>query len=386
MALHEPDSEQGVADCVRAARAAGETLELQGGGTRLALGRPVQAAATLSLARHSGIVAYDPGALTLVAKAGTPMAEIEAALSAERQQLAFEPIDHRGLLGSEGAPTIGGVVATGASGPRRVQAGACRDFLLGIRYVTGEGAIARSGGRVMKNVTGYDLAKLQCGAFGTLGVVTEVAFKTLPAPERAATLALRGLTDAEAVAAMAAALGSPFEVSGAAHLPDHPVAALTALRVEGLESQVSRRLEGLKDLAPAGAPVEILEGEAHAALWTGVRDAAPFHDRAGAVWRIALRPSAAPGVAAALREALMQTAFTPDQLADPQTARSNEVLRSCVHCGFCTATCPTYGARRRARQPARADLPDQGHAGERAQARRRRRSPISTAASPASPA
>ncbi len=303
MTVHAPETEAEIAVRVRAARAAGEALEIRGGGTRAGLGRPVQAAATLSLEAHRGVTLYEPGALTLVARAGTPLAEIEAALAAEGQQLPFEPMDHRSLLGSAGEPTLGGMVACGVSGPRRIQAGACRDHLLGIRFVTGEGEIVKSGGRVMKNVTGYDLAKLLCGAFGTLGVVTEAAFKVLPAPERRATLALRGLADGDAVAAMGAALGSPFEVSGAAHLPDADGGPLTALRVEGLESQVAHRLKGLAARAPAPAQ-EVLEGAAHAALWTALRDAAPFHDRAGAVWRLSVKPGDGPGVAAALRETL----------------------------------------------------------------------------------
>jgi glycolate oxidase FAD binding subunit len=299
-----PETEDAIVARVREARAAETALEIRGGGTRSGLGRPVQAAATLSVANHRGITLYEPGALTLVAKAGTPLAEIEAALAAENQMLPFEPMDHRGLLGSAGEPTLGGVVACGVSGPRRIQAGACRDYILGMRFVTGEGTVVKSGGRVMKNVTGYDLAKLLVGAYGTLGVITEAAFKVLPAPERAATLALRGLSDADAVAAMASALGSPFEVSGAAHLPEAEGGPLTALRVEGLDLQVAHRLKGLAARAPAAAAQEIMEGEAHAALWRAIRDVAPFHGRTGAVWRISVKPGDGPGVGAALRETL----------------------------------------------------------------------------------
>ena len=189
----EPATEAELAEAVR--DAAGP-LRVRGGGTRA----PVPEGATvLSTARLSGIALYEPSALTLVAAAGTPMAEIEAALAEHRQILTFEPMDHRALMGTEGAPTLGGAVATAASGPRRVRAGGCRDSLIGARFVDGEGRVVRSGGRVMKNVTGYDLARLMAGARGTLGVLTEVAFKVLPAPATQATLTLDGLDVAASV-------------------------------------------------------------------------------------------------------------------------------------------------------------------------------------------
>ena len=152
----------------------------------------------LSTAALSGIPLYEPGALTLVARAGTPLAEIEAALAAEGQRLPFEPMDHRALLGTEGAPTIGGVVAANVSGPRRVQVGACARLLLGVRFVDGRARSIKNGGRVMKNVTGYDLVKLMAGSRGTLGVLTEVAFKVLPAPAACGDADRGGLDDVAA--------------------------------------------------------------------------------------------------------------------------------------------------------------------------------------------
>ena len=210
-----PTSELDLAGMVR--DAAGP-LRIVGGGTR-DYGR-VGTGEVLSVAGLSGITLYDPGALTLVAQAGTPLAVIEAALAGANQRLAFEPMDHRALLGTTGEPTLGGMVAANISGPRRVQAGAARDYLLGVRIVDGSGQIVKNGGRVMKNVTGLDLAKLMAGAHGTLGVLTEVAFKVLPQVAATSTLELRGLADVRAVAAMAAGLGSPFEVTGAAHNPE----------------------------------------------------------------------------------------------------------------------------------------------------------------------
>lgn len=275
-----PETEAELADLVRGARG---PVVVRGGGTR-ALG--ACAGDALETGGLSGIVLHEPGALTLVAQAGTPVAVVEAALAAEGQRLAFEVPDMRALLGRAGASTIGGVVAANASGPRRVQVGAARDFVLGVRFVDGEGRIVKNGGRVMKNVTGYDLVKLLAGSHGTLGVLTEVALKVLPAPAAEATLALDGLDDAAAVAAMGRALGSPYEVSGAAHWPGRG----TFLRVEGLAAQVDYRARALQGLL--GGRIEV------APPWAEIRDAACFAGVAGDVWRLSVRASDAPGLVA----------------------------------------------------------------------------------------
>jgi glycolate oxidase FAD binding subunit len=269
-----------------------------GGGTR---GLGVTAAGeVLSVAGLSGIELYEPGALTLVARAGTPLAEVEAALAAEGQRLPFEPMDHRALLGTGGAPTIGGVVAANVSGPRRVQAGACRDSLIGVRFVDGSGMVVKNGGRVMKNVTGYDLVKLLAGSHGTLGVLTEVAFKVLPETAARATLVLRGLDPAGAVAAMSAALTSPFEVTGAAH-GAWEGEAVTLIRIEGFEASVDYRAVRLEEvLAPFGAVEVLRDRERTDALWRAVRDVLPFAGREGDVWRFSVKPSDAPALVAAL--------------------------------------------------------------------------------------
>jgi glycolate oxidase FAD binding subunit len=292
----EPRDEAELAKVVAAARG---PLRIRGGGTR-PVGSPA-AGEVLSTAGLAGLRLYEPGALTLVAGAGTPLAVIEAALAAEGQRLPFEPIDHRGLLGTRGEPTIGGAVAANASGPRRIAVGAARDFLIGVRFVDGEGRIVRNGGRVMKNVTGYDLVKLMAGSWGTLGVLSEVSLKVLPAAAATATLILRGLGDAEAIRALATALTSPFEVTGAAHDPGAAGGPDTLIRVEGFASSVAYRASELvRRLAPFG-PAEVeSDPAANAALWAAVRDVAAFHGRPGDVWRFSVRPTEGPALAARL--------------------------------------------------------------------------------------
>ncbi|MBO9473875.1 FAD-binding protein [Shimia sp. R10_1] len=293
-----PASEAETAEMVASTKSA---LLIQGGGTRNIgaqnIGTPFSTAAL------SGVRLYEPGALTIVAGAGTPMAEIEATLASESQRLAFEPVDHRGVLGTNGTPTIGGAVAANVSGPRRIQAGACRDSLLGVRFVDGAGRILKNGGRVMKNVTGYDLVKLMAGSWGTLGVLTEVSLKVQAIPEAAGTVTLRGLDATAATKAMSAALGSPYDVSGAAHLPvGKDGTAVTMIRVEGLETSVAYRTEKLKAmLASTGADIEITHDAATAAqAWAWVRDVTPFHNGAGDVWRISVKPTDGPQVVAAI--------------------------------------------------------------------------------------
>ncbi|WP_424969614.1 FAD-binding protein [Dinoroseobacter sp. S76] len=288
-----PTSEADLAGMIAAAEA---PLRVRGGGTR-PIGKPV-AGEVMSTAALSGIGLYEPGALTIVAQAGTPVAEIEAALAAERQRLPFEPMDHRGLLGQAGEPTIGGVVAGNISGPRRIQAGACRDSLIGVRFVSGEGEVIKNGGRVMKNVTGYDLVKLMAGSFGTLGVLTEVSFKVLPQPETEATLVVHGLSDADAVGALSAALGAPYEVTGAAHLPKGASGPETCVRIEGFEASVAYRTEKLRAVLGRFGQVTLVSGDAGAALWQGLRDVAPLSAEDGDIWRISVKPSAGPALGA----------------------------------------------------------------------------------------
>lgn len=292
-----PDTEAALAEIIKAADG---PLAIRGGGTR-AIGAPLTGE-VLETTGLTGISLYEPGALTLVAAAGTPLAEVEAALAEHGQRLPFEPMDHRGVLGTQGEPTVGGMAAANVSGPRRIQAGACRDYMLGVRFVDGAGRIVKNGGRVMKNVTGYDLVKLMAGSWGTLGVMTEVAFKVLPRPEAVATLILEGLSEVDAVAAMARAQGSPYEITGAAHLPpmgDLP--ARTCLRIEGFARSVAYRSGQLAEMF-AGWPMRSEhDPEVCATLWRDIRDLRALQDRPGDVWRISCKPTDAPGIAVRLK-------------------------------------------------------------------------------------
>jgi glycolate oxidase FAD binding subunit len=283
------------ADLAEAIRAANGPLWIEGGGTRgLPGGAPVLCTAGLA-----GITLYEPGALTLIAGAGTPMAEIQAALAAEGQALPFQPGDPRVLSGAAGEPTLGGAVAVNAAGPRRLRAGAARDAVIGARFVDGAGTVIKSGGRVMKNVTGYDLARMMAGAHGMLGVLTEVALKLIPAPETSATLVLRDLNADRAVAAMARALGRPEEVSGAAHIATGGVAT-TLIRVEGFAAGVAERAGTLRDALRDFGEVAVETGPESAARWQAVADLAPLAGHPGDIWQIAVRATDLPDLLARL--------------------------------------------------------------------------------------
>ena len=307
----KPDDERGVQEAVSKALADATPLEIMGAGTKQTLGRPVAAGHALSLAGLAGITLYEPEELVLTARAGTKLVEIEQALSENNQCLAFEPPDWRGLLkAAEGDQTIGGIVAANLAGPRRLQAGAARDHFLGARMVTGRGEIVRIGGRVVKNVTGYDLCKLLAGSFGTLAVLTEVTLKILPAAEKTRTVLVFGLEAAAAQDALTAALSSPNEVSAAAHLPADiasrsavgyvagAASAVTALRIEGLEPSVEARCMSLRGAMAAFGQVEELHFHNSRKFWQEVGNVSPFIDYDGPVWRLSVPPAGVPSVIA----------------------------------------------------------------------------------------
>jgi glycolate oxidase FAD binding subunit len=309
---HAPAAAEEIAALVRDAGAASRTLEVVGTGTRRALGRPVDADAVLDVSALAGVVAYEPEELAIVARPATALAEVRALLAQRGQHLAFEPPDLGPLLGrAAGEGTLGGAVAMNLSGPRRLSAGALRDHFLGFSGVSGRGEAFKAGGRVVKNVTGYDLMKVVAGSWGTLVVLTEVVLKTLPAPETVRTVVVRGLADADAVRAMADAMGSPHEVSGAAHLPADVAPALgldgasTLLRLEGVPPSVLPRLAQLsKRMEAFGGEVGDLDDGPSRGLWEGVRDVRPFADRPDeVVWKVSVAPSEGARAADAIRRA-----------------------------------------------------------------------------------
>jgi glycolate oxidase FAD binding subunit len=304
--VHTPTTEAQACAVVKSVIDSATPLTLRGGGTRAGLGRPAQAASTLSSAGLTGVTLYEPAEMVIAARAGTPLSLVQETLAARGQMLPFEPMDHRALYGSEGEPTIGTVAACNISGPRRINAGAARDSLIGVRLVNGRGEMIKSGGRVMKNVTGLDLVKLVCGSHGTLGFLTEVTFRVLPKPERIVTLQWSGLSDGDGVALSSKALGSPFEPMAAAHLPPGFAGdvARTLLRLENFSDSIAYRAGELASLLGEYGLPDRLEGAHPDDLWRDVRDAAFFAGTAEAVWRLSLSPTNGPKAAAAIAHTL----------------------------------------------------------------------------------
>jgi glycolate oxidase FAD binding subunit len=311
-----------VEQAVRAAIASEQPLEIIGHGSKRMVGQPMATNALLDLSALNAVTSYEPSELIVTVQAGAPLADVLSLIDSKNQQFAFEPINTSLLLGTPNIGTVGGMIGAGLAGPRRIKAGAARDHLLGAHAVSGFGDSFKAGGRVVKNVTGYDMCKLLAGSWGTLAVMTEVTLKVMPKPESECTLVLRGLDDITANKAMTAALGSPFDVSGAAHVPKsafrgsvdgigersgdsgYAQESVTLLRLEGITASVSHRAASLdKALAPFGA-VEIVEDSASATIWASVRDIKPFA-ASGAlgtwpVWRIVCPPASGGALGQAL--------------------------------------------------------------------------------------
>jgi glycolate oxidase FAD binding subunit len=315
----EPSDAKQIAEMISWVVAEGDTLEIVAGGTKRALGRPMKTDHVLDVSRLNGIVEYEAAELVLTAQPGEPLASINAELAKKRQMLAFEPPDWRSLLGAEGEPTLGGVIACNLAGPRRVRAGSARDYVLGFSAVNGFGEIWKAGGKVVKNVTGYDMCKLQAGAYGTLSALTELTVKVMPKPETACTIVLHGLADDVAIPTLANALNSPFEVSGAAHLPASAarrskvsvvaagLGAATAMRLEGPRPSVVYRTTALESLVGRGVRLNEAETEA---FWSEIGGVQPFLAQGSRiVWRLCPTPSQAPSVTHSILSALQSAEF-----------------------------------------------------------------------------
>jgi glycolate oxidase FAD binding subunit len=306
MSAYTPVDEQEAASVIADAHRKIVRLSVAGRNTKSALGRPVEASASITSTELKGITLYEPTELVISARSGTPVSEIVRTLAAKGQELPFEPMDYRPLLGSRGEPTIGAIAAMNISGPRRIMAGAARDSLIGVRLINGRGEVIKSGGRVMKNVTGLDLVKLMAGSWGTLGFLTEVTFKILPRPERVATLVLRGLDDRRAIEALSGALGSPFDVTGAAHVPSADMqGSRTLIRLEGFSGSIDYRLGEMRRLLKRYGSGDIIEGRAAEGMWQAVRDATLLLDyRDRAIWRISTAPTRGPDLAGQIAQVL----------------------------------------------------------------------------------
>ena len=288
-------------------------LDVVGAASKRALGRPGNLPARIETGSLSGISWYEPTELALTAGAGTPIADIEARLAENRQQLAFEPPDLGPLLGAPAvAATLGGTIACNLSGPRRVSAGAARDHFLGLRAISGRAEIFKSGGRVVKNVSGYDLCKALAGSYGTLAVLSEITVKVLPAPEKTRTVLVYAQSDADGIALLGKAAASPLSPSGLAHLTagmamrsaveyiSGNACSVTAVRIEGTEASVLARTEAMRKLLGGVAAVEELHGYNSAAFWKEIASAAPIIAQDGVVWRLSLPPASATEIVAAI--------------------------------------------------------------------------------------
>lgn len=311
-----PDTPEQVCEAIAWAAAEEAPLDIVCGGSKRAMGRPGNTERRLDVSRLRGITLYEPEELVLTAGPGTRLSDIEQTLADRRQQLAFEPPDLGPLLGGvAGEGTLGGAIACNLSGPRRVKAGAARDHFLGFNAVSGRGEAFKSGGRVVKNVTGYDLCKLMCGAWGTLGVMTSLTVKVLPAAESIRTVLVLGLAPAAAGQAMTAAMKTPFEVSGAAYVSAAHAAgsavsfvsaagqSVTAIRVEGPRPSVEYRCAALRRQLGVFGGTEELHGTNSARFWQELRDVSPFARRGDTrcVWRLSVPPAQGPEVMERLR-------------------------------------------------------------------------------------
>jgi glycolate oxidase FAD binding subunit len=293
MAAPAPRDTADIRDAVASAAASGRKFEITGGGSKLRVGHSDRQAETLSMTGFTRVIDYDPAELVLTVEPGVPLADLETLLAGHNQMLAFEPYDFADVVGAEPGSTIGGVVGAGLAGSRRISAGGVRDHLLGFAAINGRGEAFKGGGKVVKNVTGYDLPKLMAGSWGRLAVLTELTLKVLPRPPVARTLALRGLSNETALDSMTRAMSSQAEVAAASHLPPRDTrAALTTIRIEGFGPSVEAREAMLRRILGEAGRIDVLDADEASAHWTGIRSGAALAVSNGPVlWRIVVPPS-----------------------------------------------------------------------------------------------
>jgi len=305
-----PENEAQTVEAVAQALADKTALELLGNGSKRSIGNLMETDGLLDLSHLTGITLYEPEELVMSAGAGSSLLEITNTLAEKDQAFAFEPPDFSDLLGTDTSGdlggTLGGMVASGFSGPRRVQAGGVRDHVLGVRAVSGRAEVFKTGGRVVKNVTGYDLSKVLTGSWGTLAAMTQITFKVLPKPETEVTLAISNLDNAQAMKAMSAALGAPVEVSAAAHIPGDQ----TLLRLEGIAPSVGARMEHLKKVLAVFGNINVLDRDVSQNIWQEIRDVKLLgSDHTNPVWRLSVPPSDGAKVLAEIEKSIKVKAF-----------------------------------------------------------------------------
>jgi len=353
--IAKPTTPEEVRDLVAEAGAHARHIEVVGGGTKRGLGEMDPVDLVISTQRLDRIVDYAPEELVLTCQPGVRMIDIEKLVAARGQMLAFEPPRWTRLIGAPGEPTLGGVLAANLSGPRRIRAGAARDHFLGFEAVSGRGEVFKAGGKVVKNVTGYDLMKLMAGSWGTLAVLTEVTIKVLPAPRTETTLLLFGLADVRASEAMALAMNGPFEISAAAHLPAFAAhapplkaeMATTALRLEGFEASVAARVDGLLSALKGYGRIDAIDGDHSREFWAQVREAEAFAGDPRPLWRLSLPPASGwRGPHGLPGDALYDWAGGLAWLLTEEPAdKVRAVARSLGGHALCLRGAPAFGAR-----------------------------------------
>ena len=317
-----PETEAALAEIIMSACAAKTSLELTGGGSKRTIGRPTNSTHLVSTRALRGITLYEPNEMVMSARSGTLLSEVQSVLAKSNQMLAFEPLELAGVVGGDALQaTIGGVFATNSSGPRRISSGAARDHLMGIRAINGRGEIFKNGGRVMKNVTGYDLCKGLAGSWGTLAAFSEVTFKVMPKPPSSTTLVLLGLSDEIAIEVLCSVMGTPYEITGAVHI-QQPLAvtldhmglrgqgkAITALRLETTSKSIAYRRDKLTTALKVYGQLHDLEQKSSEAFWDEMTRLSVFEASDHPLWRLSTSPSKGPAVVAAINRYMPASAL-----------------------------------------------------------------------------